>query len=115
MKTLPRMRTTVDDALAALHAPVDPPADEGMLYAVTSPLLPFFKLGYWTGTLEKLRARFAVYYGPQLELHTWICTQCRACEAFLLKEFAAHSMGGELLSKECMSDVMAMLGMAAEM
>jgi len=109
------IRTTVDDALACMHAPIDPPADEGMLYVVTSPLLPFFKLGYWTGTEEKLRSRFATYYGPQLELHTWPCTQCRACEAVLLQEFAAHSMGGELFSKECMADVLTFLEVAAEM
>jgi len=108
------IRTTVDDAIAALHAPIDPPADEGMLYVVTSPFQAFFKLGYWTGTEEKLRSRYATYYGPQLELHTWACTQCRACEAFLLQEFAAHGMGGELFSKECMADVLMMLEVAAE-
>ena len=107
--------TTVDDAMACLHAPIDPPVDEGVLYVVTSPLLPFFKLGYWTGSLEKLRARFTTYYGPNLELHTWPCTQCRACEAFLLDEFAAHSMGGELFSKDCMADLLQMLGVAGEM
>ena len=107
--------TTVDDAMACLSAPLEPSVDTGVLYIATSSLLPFFKLGYWTGSHDKLRSRFAVYYGPYVELHTWKCTECRECESFILKEFQGSSMGGELFDKTCMSDVIAILDMASNM
>ena len=70
---------------------------------------------YWTGEVDKLRSRYSTYYGPHVEIQTWACTSCRECEAFTLKEFKEHSMGGELFDKVCMPDAIAFLNMASEM
>lgn len=107
--------TTVDDALAELGKPLDPPADDGVIYIATSPLLPFFKLGYWTGSQEALESRFKMYYGPETEVQTWPCNQCRACEAFMLDELASFSMGGELFTKHALPAAMELLKVAASM
>lgn len=107
--------TTVEDALAELSKPLELPVDQGVIYVVTSPLLHCIKLGFWTGSLDVLRSRYAMYYGPQLELRTWECAQCRAVERELLQEFAAHSVGGELLDKACLPDLVQMLDVALAM
>ena len=107
--------TTVDDALAVLGEPDEPPEDEGVLYIVTSPLMSAFKLGFWTGTLGALRSRYVTCYGPSLELHTWPCTQCRACEQFLLTEFSDFSLGGELFDKTHMPAAIQFMNLANSM
>ena len=107
--------TTVEDALAELTKPLEPAVDCGIIYAATSPLQQFVKVGYWTGSLDALRARYAMYYGPQLQLRTWDCQQCRAVERQLLDEFATHSLGGELLDKVCLPDLVELLDTALAM
>lgn len=104
--------TTVDDALAELGKPMEAPADQGIIYVATSPHQSFFKLGFWTGTTEALTTRYRTYYGPELELQTWACDQCRTVEQHLLKEFAQHSIGGELLDKCCLSSLAELLDLA---
>ncbi len=101
--------TTVEDALAELDKPLEPAVDHGVIYAATSPLLQGVKIGFWTGSTQALRSRYEMYYGRELELRTWASAQCRAVERQLLEEFAAHSLGGELLDKACMPDLVQFL------
>ena len=88
---------------------------EGVVYIATSPLLSCFKLGFWTGPLDALGTRYRTYYGPRAEIQTWPCSECRACEAFLLEELASHSMGGELFSREAMPAAIELLDTASAM
>lgn len=45
------------------------------IYAVRSALIACFKIGYWTSTLESLRARYHCHYGSHLEWHVYECTE----------------------------------------
>lgn len=107
--------TTVDDALAELARPLEPPTDHGVIYAATSPHLPFFKLGFWTGCPAVLESRYKMYYGSDMVLKTWACTECRATEDALLNEFASSSKGGELLDKACLPSLVELLDLACAM
>ena len=104
--------TAVEDVLAELDKPLEPAVDRGVVYAATSPLLQGVKIGFWTGSLQVLRSRYEMYYGRDLELRTWACATCRAVERQLLAEFAAYSLGGELLDKACMPDLVQLLDTA---
>ena len=104
--------TTVEDALGELDKPLEPAVDHGVIYAATSPLVSFVKLGYWTRSPEALRTRYAMYYGDRLQLLTWECSQCRAAERWLLDEFDADSLGGELLDKACLPRLVELLDAA---
>lgn len=103
------IHTTVDDAINELVKPLENPLDEGILYIATSPFQSFIKVGYWTGTKEALRHRYSTYYGSELQMWTWECTECRACERFLMDAYNDHNMGGELFNKTCLDDMKAHL------
>lgn len=109
------VNTTVEDALAELGKPLEAPEDCGVIYAATSPLVQCIKIGFWTGSPEALKSRYAMYYGNELQLRTWQCQQCRAVERWVLDEFAAHSFGGELLDKACLQSLVQLLDTAASL
>lgn len=97
--------TTIEDAMATLTEPIEPPRDHGVMYIATSPFQTFFKVGFWTGTAEALRSRYTMYYGASLDLWMWECATCRDTETHVLHTFAKYSMGGEVLDKTCLPDV----------
>lgn len=97
--------TTVDDALAELDKPLELPVDAGVIYIATTPWMPLFKLGFWTGTQEALESRYKMYYGPELQLETWMCVECRVVEKLIMEEFLDHNAGGELFSKDCLDQM----------
>ena len=41
----------------------------GYTYCVTSDLLDSVKIGYWTGSIDGLKKRYATYYGKELVLY----------------------------------------------
>lgn len=84
-----------------------------MIYTATSPHQSFFKVGSWTGPLAALEAKHKTYYGPEAQLRTWPCNECRVVEQDLLAEFAQFSKGGKLLDKACLGAVTELLDLAS--
>lgn len=44
-----------------------------LLYWVTCPYTSLVKIGYWSGPIRALRARYATYYGAELEFVVYSC------------------------------------------
>lgn len=83
-----------------------------MIYTATSPWQSFFKVGFWTGSVAALEAQHKAYYGPELQLRTWPCDECRLVEKDLLAEFAQFSRGGNLLDTCCLTSLTELLDLA---
>lgn len=71
----------------------------GYVYAVTSKCLDAVKIGLWTGSLDRLKARYITPYGPTLVIWHAMVEDCVAAEAALHQKFRSHNMGGELFDK----------------
>lgn len=79
---------------------------EGVLYAVTSPLVNVVKIGYWTGELERLWSRYHTYFGKPLQVVvSRPLANCVKAEASLKTAFMATCVWGELFDKNSFSPI----------
>jgi hypothetical protein len=72
---------------------------DGFVYMATSPLLNAVKIGMWTGTYERLRGRYLIYYGQHLDLKAILTRDCRKLEILAHLKLKEFKISGELYRK----------------
>jgi hypothetical protein len=71
----------------------------GFVYMATSPLFNAVKIGMWTGTYERLKGRYLVYYGQHLDLKAIPTRDCRKLEVLAHLKLRNFKISGELYRK----------------
>jgi hypothetical protein len=66
------------------------------VYIAISPMIPFVKIGSWRGTRQKLRSRYATYYGRRVEIQSFKSNDCRLLEQIVHKVFTKYKIENEL-------------------
>lgn len=105
----------VNEFTSIWKATVAPKKKPGMLYAVTSPLVNLVKVGRWSGTLNTLKGRCTLVYGPDITLEHVLCNDTVFGEAVMLSSMKKHVISGELFPKTSWNNALFALERAAAM
>ena len=76
----------------------------GCVYCITSPLINYIKIGFWTGSLNGLECRYKTYYGNDLDINTFYTKNPYLLEQQTHKYFNQHKITNELFKKEYLAD-----------
>lgn len=76
----------------------------GCVYCITSPLINYIKIGFWTGSLKGLECRYKTYYGNELDINTFYTKNPYLLEQQTHKYFNQHKITNELFKKEYLAD-----------
>ena len=71
---------------------------------MTSPLINYIKIGFWTGTIKGLESRYKTYYGNDLDIYTFYTKNPYLLEQQTHKYFNNYNITNELFKKEYLDD-----------
>ena len=77
-----------------------------VIYAVRRSQVAWYKVGYWTGELDQLRARYATVYGDDMEWHVFEClpgSDARTVEKLVHRSLRQYWMSNEIFSVDCLT------------
>jgi hypothetical protein len=76
----------------------------GYTYCISSPIVNSVKIGFWTGNIDGLMARYQTYYGKDIQLHYVKTKFPYQLEQKCIKHFYEYNVCGELFKKEYFVD-----------
>jgi prophage antirepressor-like protein len=82
---------------------------KGVVYCVTSKLINFVKIGFWTGNLKTLRSRYCTSYGSDVEILYVTTNNAHILETKCHERFEKYRISNELFNKEHISEYIGFL------
>ena len=71
----------------------------GYVYLITSNIIDYVKIGYWTGSIDGLLKRYNTYYGNKIDLFYVITKNAFQLEQKCHKYFIEYKLSNELFKK----------------